>query len=175
MDFIINTTRWLSREFGVSSVYQTGPDTWLIILARASRMFAFGAISLIIALFLSSLEISDFRIGLFMTLTLVGDVIFSLLLVLSADRIGRRRVLAIGGMLMILSGLIFTYFENFFILVIAAVVGVISASGGDFGPFRSVEESIPYLPRRSCISPSLDTPRDEIYPRNLRPNQPDGI
>lgn len=125
----------------MSSVYHTGPDTWLVILARTCRMVAFGAISLIIALFMSSLHISDFKIGLFMTLTLMGDVILSLGIALVADKIGRRFVLFSGGCLMIFSGAVFWLFENYWVLLFAAVVGVVSATGGDMGPFRSVEES----------------------------------
>ncbi|OAA36851.1 major facilitator superfamily transporter [Metarhizium rileyi] len=141
MRSITQSSRWLFREFGLVSVYQTGPDTWLVMLARACRMFAFGAISLIIALFLSSLDVSDFRIGLFMTLTLTGDVVLSLLVALAADRIGRRLVLFSGAFLMIFSGVVFLLFENYWLLLFAAVVGVLSATGGDLGPFRSVEES----------------------------------
>ncbi|KND88112.1 putative membrane protein [Tolypocladium ophioglossoides CBS 100239] len=133
--------RWLYNEFGIASVYRTGPDTWLVILARTCRMFAFGAISLIFALFMSSLDFSDVRIGLFMTMTLAGDVVLSLLVALVADRLGRRRILFAGGLLMVLSGAAFNVFENYWILLFAAVVGVVSATGGDFGPFRSVEES----------------------------------
>ena len=42
---------------------------------------------------------------------------------------------------MVLSGVAFALFENFWVLLLAAVVGVISATGGDFGPFRAIEES----------------------------------
>ena len=42
---------------------------------------------------------------------------------------------------MVFSGAVFSLFENFWILLLAAVVGVISATGGDFGPFRAIEES----------------------------------
>ena len=127
--------------FGIASVYHTGRDAWLVILARSCRMFAYGATSLIIALFFSSLNFSDSRIGLFMTLTLCGDVLLSLFLTLVADRVGRRRVLSVGASLMILSGAVFTLSDNFWILLLAAVLGVISATGGDFGPFRAIEES----------------------------------
>lgn len=132
---------WLYYESGIASLYQTGRDAWLVILSRTCRMFAFGAVSLTIALFFSELGFSDFRIGLFMTLTLLGDVVLGLVVTLMADGLGRRRVLLAGGLLMALSGAIFTYFENFWILLIAAVLGVVSASGGDFGPFRAIEES----------------------------------
>jgi MFS family permease len=105
-------------------------------------MFAYGASSLILALFFAELGFSDARIGLFMTLTLLGDVVLSLLLTLVADRVGRRRTLVAGSVLMIVSGSVFALCEDFWVLLGAAVVGVISATGGDFGPFRAIEESI---------------------------------
>ena len=75
-----------------------------------------------------------------MTLTLLGDVLLGTLLTLVADRVGRRRVLLAGSGLMVSSGVAFALAENFWILLFAAIVGVISISGGDFGPFRSIEE-----------------------------------
>ncbi|KAI2463723.1 MFS general substrate transporter [Annulohypoxylon bovei var. microspora] len=77
-----------------------------------------------------------------MTFTLLGDVVLGTFLTLVADRIGRRRVLMGGSLLMILSGVTFALVENFWILLLAAVVGVISITGSDFGPFRSIEESM---------------------------------
>ncbi|KAK7397529.1 hypothetical protein QQX98_013099 [Neonectria punicea] len=133
---------WLYYESGIASLYRTGRDAWLVILSRTCRMFAFGAVSLTIALFFSELGFSDFRIGLFMTLTLLGDVVLGLVVTLMADGLGRRRVMFAGGLLMAISGLVFSVFENFWILLFAAVVGVVSASGGDFGPFRAIEESM---------------------------------
>lgn len=141
MAFLIKQIKWLYNEFGAASLYNTGLDAWLIILARSCRMFAYGANSLIIALFFSALDFSDSHIGLFLTLTLVGDVLLSLLLTMVADKVGRRRVLFMGALLMVFSGTVFAIFENFWILLFAAVVGVISATGSDLGPFRAIEES----------------------------------
>ena len=124
-------------EFGVASVYNTGRDAWLIIFARACRMFAYGGISLILALFFSELHFTDFQIGLFMTLTLLGDLLLSFGLTLVADELGRRRVLFLGAFLMMLSGATFALFENFWILLFAAVVGVLSATGSDFWALSS--------------------------------------
>lgn len=75
-----------------------------------------------------------------MTLTLFGDLLLGTFLTLVADRVGRRKVLLAGSVMMIVSGLIFALFENYWILLLAAVIGVISITGGDFGPFRSIEE-----------------------------------
>jgi MFS family permease len=104
-------------------------------------MFAYGSSSLVLALFFAELNVSDEHIGLFMTLTLLGDVVLSLLLTLVADKVGRRRTLSAGSVMMILSGATFALCENYWVLLFAAVVGVISATGGDFGPFRAIEES----------------------------------
>jgi MFS family permease len=142
MALILKQIRWLYNEFGLASVYHTGRDAWLIIRARCCRTFAYGANSLFIALFFSALQFSDFRIGLFMTLTLVGDVLLSLLLTLVADKVGGRRIFILGSLLMVLSGAVFAVFENFWIHLFAAVVGIISATRGDFGPFRAIEESV---------------------------------
>ncbi|KAF2962793.1 hypothetical protein GQX73_g10783 [Xylaria multiplex] len=142
MSMVTNSIRWFYHEFGLASVHETGRNAYLIILARTCRMFAYGTNSLILAIFFSALGVSDNRIGLFMTLTLVGDVFLGTLLSLVADRIGRRRVLMGGSVLMITSGVIFAVFENFWVLLLGAIVGVISITGGDFGPFRSIEESV---------------------------------
>ncbi|KAI0020838.1 MFS general substrate transporter [Xylariomycetidae sp. FL0641] len=133
---------WFAREFGLASIHRTGRNAYLIILARTCRMFAYGTNALILAIFFSALGVSDHQIGIFMTLTLVGDVVLGTFLSLVADRVGRRRVLLGGSLLMVLSGTIFALFENFWILLLGAVVGVISITGGDFGPFRSIEESV---------------------------------
>ncbi|KKY32151.1 putative major facilitator superfamily transporter [Diaporthe ampelina] len=134
-------SKYAYHESGLASLWTTGRDAWLIIFARCCRMFAYGASSLILALFFNELHVSDARIGLFLTLTLVGDVVLSLAIALVADRIGRRRTLQFGALLMILSGATFSLSDNYWVLLPAAVVGVLSATGGDTGPFRAIEES----------------------------------
>ncbi|KAL7937837.1 major facilitator superfamily domain-containing protein [Trichoderma chlorosporum] len=134
--------RWLYHESGIRSVHITGRDAWLIILARTCRMFAFGGASLIMALFFTNLGFTDPQLGLFMSMTLAGDTILSFVLTFMADSLGRRRVFFGAGLLMAISGQVFVYFDNFWILLLAAVIGVVSANGGDFGPFRAIEESV---------------------------------
>lgn len=127
---------------GITSLKATGRDAYIIISLRSLRMFTAGIPSLILALFFSSLKFPDSRIGVFMTLTLLGDVLLSVLLTLVADKLGRRRILFMGSVMMATSGVVFALSENFWILLIAAVFGIISVTGADCGPFRAVEESI---------------------------------
>ncbi|KAL9629094.1 MAG: hypothetical protein Q9164_007023 [Protoblastenia rupestris] len=131
----------LADELGVNSILRSSRDTKLLCLQRFTRLFAYGASTLILALYLSSLGTSDARIGLFMTLTLLGDVVISFLLTLVADGLGRRRILVLGAGLMTASGTVFALSDNYWILVAASILGVISPSGNEIGPFKAIEES----------------------------------
>lgn len=131
----------VAEEFGVFSIAQSSRDTKLLCLQRFTRLFAYGGSTLILALYLSSVGTSDARIGLFMTLTLLGDVVISFLLTLVADGLGRRRILILGAALMSASGIIFALSGNYWVLVAASIFGVISPSGNEIGPFRAIEES----------------------------------
>ena len=113
-------------ELGVFSLVYSSLDTKLLCLQRFIRLFAYGASTLILALYLSSLGSSDSRIGLFMTLTLLGDVVISFCLTLVADGLGRRRILMLGAVLMTASGVVFAVSGNYWVLVAASIFGVIS-------------------------------------------------
>lgn len=136
-----NILHRISAELGITTLLSSPKDVHLLLITRFIRMFAYGSSTLILALFFAALGHSDTKIGLFMTLTLVGDVLISLALTLFADRLGRRKILLLGALLMVLSGMVFASMSNYWILLFAAVVGVISPSGNEIGPFRAVEES----------------------------------
>ena len=74
-------------------------------------------------------------------LTLLGDAMISLLLTSKADKYGRKKTLILSSILAIFTSLIFASQSNFLILLISAIVGVISPSGNEIGPFMEVELS----------------------------------
>ena len=115
-----------AEELGLFSIVQSSRDTKLLCLQRFIRLLAYGGSTLILALFLASVGSSDARIGLFMTLTLLGDVVISFILTLVADGLGRRRILMLGAALMSASGFIFSLSGNYWVLVMASIFGVIS-------------------------------------------------
>ncbi len=122
-------------------------DAWLLFAARAVRMSGYGAIGVILVLYLSSLGLEPGAIGILLTLTLVGDTLISLWLTTHADRIGRRRTLVIGALLMAAAGAVFAIGgsfagpASFAILLVAATIGVISPSGAEVGPFLPIEQA----------------------------------
>ncbi|KAI9672174.1 MAG: hypothetical protein M1831_001988 [Alyxoria varia] len=77
-----------------------------------------------------------------MTLTVLGDAALSLTLTIFADRLGRKNILMLGSLLMIASGMVFVFCKSYWLLLLAAILGVISPSGYEIGPFRAIEESI---------------------------------
>lgn len=118
-----------------------GRDGRLLFATRAVRMFGYGLASVVLVLYLAALGLPDPVIGLLLTLTLLGDAAISLWLTTHADRVGRRRVLLVGALLMCLAGLGFASTSALPVLILAATIGVISPSGNEVGPFLAVEQA----------------------------------
>jgi len=116
-------------------------DTTLLFATRIIRLFCYGFLSLILALYLAETGVTEKQIGLLFTLTLAGDAGITLWLTTSADRFGRRRTLLIGALLMLGAGIVFILTNNIIVLIAAAIIGVISPSGNEIGPFLSVEQA----------------------------------
>jgi len=116
-------------------------DAWLLFVTRFTRLFAYGSLSVILVFYLVSLGLSESETGLLLTLTLAGDIVVSLYLTTRADRIGRRRMLIAGAVLMALAGLAFAATSNLVYLILAGTIGVISPSGHEVGPFLSIEQA----------------------------------
>ena len=105
------------------------------------RLFAYGALAVVLVVYLTSSGLSASQTGLLLTLTLVGDTAVSLYLTTHADRLGRRRMLIVGAILMVAAGVTFAWTRDFLLLVIAGTIGVISPSGNEVGPFLPIEQA----------------------------------
>ena len=119
-------------------------DVALLFSARSVRLFAYGALSVVLALYLHQAGLTGAQIGLLFTLTLAGDAGISLWITTTADHAfsrGRKKMLLLGAGLMILAGVVFSLTGNIVLLMIAAIIGVISPSGNEIGPFLSLEQA----------------------------------
>jgi MFS family permease len=112
-------------------------DGCLLFSVRILRLFAYGFLSVILALYLKQIGLSNVSIGLLLTLTLVGDTVISSWITTNADRIGRQRMLIAGAALMILAAVIIATTRNFYLLLLAVTIGVISPSGNEVDPLMS--------------------------------------
>ena len=116
-------------------------DINILFSTRIIRLFCYGFLSVVLALYLAEAGLTEAQIGLLFTFTLVGDALISLWLTTSADRIGRKRTLILGALLMAGAGVAFVLTQNIILLIFAAIVGVISPSGNEIGPFLSLEQA----------------------------------
>jgi MFS family permease len=116
-------------------------DALLLFVTRFIRLFAYGSLSVVLVFYLTDLGLSTSQTGVLFTLTLIGDTVISFYLTTRADRVGRRRMLIVGAVLMVAAGVIFSITHNFLLLTIAATIGVISPSGNEVGPFLSIEQA----------------------------------
>jgi len=131
-------------------------DAWLLFTTRFIRLFAYGALSVVLVFYLVGLGLTTAQTGFLLTSTLVGDTLVSLYLTTRADRIGRRRMLIAGAALMAAAGLAFASTRQLWLLIVAGTIGVISPSGNEVGPFLSIEQAA-----LSHVVPARD--RTEVF------------
>ena len=113
----------------------------LLFVARFIRLFAYGSLSVVLVFYLIGVGLSEQQTGLLLTFTLLGDAAVSLFMSTRADAFGRRRMLIVGACLMAGAGLVFVAAHAWWLLAVAATIGVISPSGQEVGPFLSIEQA----------------------------------
>src|SRR6476646_3877051 len=106
-------------------------DGRILFLTRFVRLFSYGMLAVVLVFYLTGIGLSESQTGLLLSLTLAGDTLVSLLITTQADRIGRRKMLVTGAVLMAGAGLAFALTKNLFLLVLAGTIGVISPSGNE--------------------------------------------
>src|SRR5512143_958121 len=116
-------------------------DITTLFTTRIIRLFCYGFLSVVLALYLVQAGLTEEQVGLLFTLTLAGEAGITLWLTTSADRFGRKRILILGALLMFGAGVVFVLTRNPAILMTAAIIGVISPSGNEIGPFLSIEQA----------------------------------
>ena len=117
-------------------------DGKLLLYARIVRTFAYGFLSVILAIYLKLIGLDDILIGIILSITLINSVIFTLFASFYADRIGRRNTLLLYTIMMSISGAIFFVTENPLALIIAALIGTLNITGSETSAFLSIEQSI---------------------------------
>lgn len=93
-------------------------------------MFAFGAISVIFIESLIEKGIEEKKIGFLQSSIALGDIFVSLILTTRADKIGRKRILILSALLKVFAGMSYALSDNYVLLVISGIFGVLTVSGG---------------------------------------------
>jgi MFS family permease len=98
--------------------------------------------SVVLGLYLDAIGLTATSIGWIFTAALAGGAAMTIVITAVADRLGRKRLLILGAVLMAVAGSVFALSHNLFLLVLAAIFGTVSPSGKEVGPFLSIEQAI---------------------------------
>jgi MFS family permease len=123
------------------ALQQLTRDGRILFGTRIVRLFAYGFLSVVLVLYLKAIGYNDQQVGTLLTLTLVGDFAIQILITNIADRSGRRRMLIVGSGLMVFAGFAFAATTDLTLLTLAAIIGTISPSGNEVGPFLAIEQA----------------------------------
>lgn len=129
------------RGLGAELSVEARRNLVLLFATRSLRMFAYGLVSVVLLLYLDGLGFGMASVGLLLSLTLLGDTLLSLLITTQADRIGRRRMLMAGALLMLAAGFPLALSTSFPVILFALTVGVLSPTGNEVGPFLALEQA----------------------------------
>src|SRR3990172_5488593 len=123
----------------------------LVLLGKAFRAFGFGLNSVVLGLYLVELGLDAAAAGAVLSAALVGTTLLTLIIAIFGDRLGRRRVLATGGALMLLSLFVPLVGANPLLLVLIALSGMVALTAHENTGLQSLDPAV--LPRTTAPRP----------------------
>ena len=113
-----------------------------IYLARALRDFGDGFVAVLLPVYLTSIGLGAFEVGLVATLALLGSALTTLGIGYLGARSDRRRLLIMASALMVATGLAFAASSTFALILLVAFVGTINPSAGTVSIFVPLEHTV---------------------------------
>jgi MFS family permease len=113
-----------------------------LYIAKGSRVYVSGLLSVMLPAYLVVLGYSGLFVGLALTAILAGNVSSNLFLTYFERTIGRRRILLGFSLLMLVSGIFLALTDSPPLILLACFLGNISTTGTEAGPFQSVEAGV---------------------------------
>ncbi len=117
-------------------------DGRLLVQTRALRAFGDGLTSVVLAVYLTAVGLSDLQIGIVITLMLLGSAALTLGVGVKGGTVPRKRLLSLASLLMIATGVGFTVLNGFWPLAVVGLVGTLNTSGGDVSVFLPTEQAL---------------------------------
>lgn len=113
-----------------------------VYAAKAIRVFYSGLLSILVPQYVLALGYSSFELGVVLVAILGGNVVSNLLLTYFQDKAGKRRFLQAFSLLVVLSGLSLAYSDSLSVIILGCLLGNISTTGTEAGPFQSIEAGV---------------------------------
>ena len=117
-------------------------DAAVLLETRGIRALGDGLVSVVLAAYLTTVGLSEVRIGVVVTMTLLGSAALTLTVGLRAHAYPRRRLLQLVSLLMIATGIGFALFTGFWPLAFVGLIGTLNPSGGDVSVFLPTEQAL---------------------------------
>lgn len=113
-----------------------------LLAGRGLRTFGYGYLAIVLAIALEQRGLNPGQVGLLLTAAIGGSAAVTVYWSLVADRYGRRKTVATMALAMAAGGILFAITDNFWLLLLAAFTGTISATSAEVGPFQTVEQAM---------------------------------
>lgn len=120
------------------------PEARLLLIGRALRAFTDGYVAILLPVYLLTLGLGKWEVGLISTATLLGSALMTLAVGQWGHRFPQRRLLLAAAWLMAVTGLLLAGLGgvgDFWPLLIVAFVGTMNPSSGDVSVFLPLEHA----------------------------------
>lgn len=115
-------------------------DIAILYLTRFLRMFSYGMLAVVLFENLFDKGLTEFEASWVQALIVTADIFITLWLTSRADRLGRVNTLIFASLLK-LTGLLYANTDNIVFIAILGVIGLVSVTGSEIGPFMPIEQS----------------------------------
>jgi MFS family permease len=109
---------------------------------RGLRSLDYGLLAVLLGVALSGEGFSPVAIGILITVSLVGDMVGTYVIGITADSWGRRRTLAVLALLMAGTGVIFGLTNFYPVLLVTAFFGTLGISASETAPFLPIDQAV---------------------------------
>ncbi len=113
-----------------------------VLVARALRDFGDGFIVVLLPVYLTTLGMGAFEIGLVATLALLGSALMTLGIGLIGARADQRKLLMFASGVMAATGVAFACSSTYAVIMLVAFVGTINPSSGSVSIFAPLEHAV---------------------------------
>ena len=117
-------------------------DRLVLLAARGLRAFAFGFSAVLLGVHLERAGLAPVEIGVALGIGLAAASLTGLGAAALAAPLGRRRTLALVGLLMAVTGVDLALARRPVLLILSGATGMLGAASVDYGPFASVEQAV---------------------------------
>jgi MFS family permease len=121
---------------------RVGHNARLVFIAKSARTFCYGALGVLLPVYLTELGFDARQLGIAVTLTLLASTAMTFMVRWPAERWGPRAALMAQATLIVVSAIVFLLTRQPWVVVAAAMAGNVAVGTGETGPFLSLEQVI---------------------------------